>query len=300
MLQNRSFEEGKLPWEYTSFDGVTRSAGSANTGIFKLFAPTFSGTDFNPYFYQKFIMPSWVISTTTQFNLSLYVNIDNLGNNQSADQFYAVVATSPNIATRITTPTVVAQGDMPGSAYDSTKWTPINLVLPIINPATIENYANQPLYIYLYNNSNSSGACGGVGNCTTKFFFDDVNLTPCTKEPLPQTINTRIEGKLTLHYGDGSTGKLGYVKVWAYAEGNNTVYETFTLPNGDFNFYNLPATSAGTKYFLFSQHYLIEGGVQIQTLMDDTTVQLRAANNNNSPAKAFLDLYTLPAFTSTP
>lgn len=300
VLQNRSFEEGKLPWEYTSFDGVTRSAGSANTGIFKLFAPTFSGTDFNPYFYQKFTMPSWVISTTTQFNLSLYVNIDNLGNNQSADQFYAVVATSPSTATSITTPKPVAQGDMPGSAYDSTKWTPINLVLPIINPANIENYANQPLYLYLYNNSNSSGACGGVGNCTTKFFFDDVNLTSCTKEPLPQTINTRIEGKLTLHYGDGSTGKLGYVKVWAYAEGNNTVYETFTLPNGDFNFYNLPATSAGTKYFLFSQHYLIEGGVQIQTLMDDTTVQLRAANNNNSPAKAFLDLYTLPAFTSTP
>jgi hypothetical protein len=298
-LQNRSFEQGALPypWNYDFTQGVTVNSGQANTGIRKLLAPSFDGARVNPWFYQKFTMPSWVISSTSQFNLSLYVNVDKLSDgNQPTDKFYVVVATSPSTSTRVTTPTEVAQGVTPGSTYNPTLWQPVNVTLPIINRSTLPSLANQDLYLYFYNDSNSTNACGS-GGCRTKFFFDDITLSPCTTEPIPANITSQIKGSITIHNPDGSTEKVGYVKVWAYAEGNNQVYETYTLPSGEFNFYNLPATTTGTKYFIFAQYNYIEptDPTQIDTLADDTTVTLKPIAVTGEPVQTFLDLYLLPS-----
>jgi hypothetical protein len=295
VLQNRSFEQTNANWVYSPSDGVSIASGqAANTGFNYMLAPSFNFTPYNPKFYQQFTMPSWVISTTTQFNLNFYVNINDLGSPQTTDKFYAVVATSSdplgNPSTRVTTPTEIAVGVGTGN-----QWVPVNKSLPVINPATLESLAGQTLYLYLYDNGNSTGACSGLGGCTTRFLFDDVNLSPCTTQPIPQPITSRIKGNVTLHYVDGSIAKLDYVKVWAYAEGSNQVYETFTLPTGEFNFYSLPAIATGTKYYIFAQYNLVDpnDNTQIDTLAADTSIILKTSNTNDFPAVTALDLYTL-------
>jgi hypothetical protein len=299
-LTDKGFEQSPSQWQLAFEQGVQRSPSSAHGGLFKLLAASDVGFPVNPWFYQGFIMQDFVISTTTAFQLEVSRNIFNMGNNQSGDQFYAVVTTNPSsiqnaINTKITTPTVVAQGVMPNGPYNPSKWDTIKVSLPIINPGTIENYKNQQLYLYFYNNSNATGACGGA-SCTTQFHFDDISLSPCTTVPLPPNIETRIKGNLTLHFSGGSTQKLPYVKVWAYTPGNSTIYETMTLPNGEFNFYNLPATPAGTNYVIFSQYHLVDAfdPTQIETLATQTSAVLRLnLHTNNSPQQVFLDLFTL-------
>ncbi|MCB0172126.1 MAG: hypothetical protein KDJ97_16375, partial [Anaerolineae bacterium] len=240
------------------------------------------------------------ISTTTAFKLNLNKNINSLADgNQPNDNFYAVVTTNPSSiaaakAGSVTTPTVVANGVMPAGAYNPTRWDPVAVTLPIIDKSTIENYAEQTLYLYLYNDSNSTGACGGI--CATNFYFDDVSLSPCTSQPLPDPINTRLTGAVTLNFSSGSTQKLPYVKVWAYAQSDPTIYETMTLQDGTFNFYNLPATSDGTKYLIFAQYHLVDAvdPTQIETLAADTSTIMRAnVHTNNSPQRVSLDLFSL-------
>lgn len=302
VLQDRSFEQGSPSWQYLTGEGVSRSTNAAHTGLFSLRGTTFNGIDFNPVFYQQFTMPNWVTNTTV-FTLDLYVNIDNRGDDQTQDQFYAVVATTPSTSTRITTPTLVANGDMPGSAWNKNTWTHLPLALPIsIDPATLESYANQSLYLILYNTSNSSGgACGGSG-CTTWFYFDDVNLLSCTSQPKPDNINTRLTGNLTLHFADGTTSKPAYTKVWAYTPGDDTLYETFTLLNGEYNFYNLPASTAGKTYYLFTEYDVVDpdDSCQIETLSASASVKLFTTNDDDFPAKADMHLYTLPIIDHCP
>jgi hypothetical protein len=301
-LKNQSFETSLIDWIVASGQGVSRSAGSANSGNFKLLAPTFASFSTNPWFYQQFIMTDWVISTTTAFELSLAKNINNLTDDQPEDQFYAVVTTNPSsianaLASKITTPTVVANGVMGGGAYNQTKWDPVKVTLPIINKNTIESYAEQPLYLFFYNNSNQNQACGAGNRCDTQYFFDDVRLSPCTTQPLPPNVETRLTGELLLHFsGSPTPQKLPYVKVWAYTPGDNTMYETMTLPNGEFNFYNLPATAAGTEYVVFSMYHLvdIEDQSQIETLTADTkTVLKQGIHTLTTPQRVALDLFEL-------
>jgi hypothetical protein len=246
-------------------------------------------------------MTDWVISTTTAFELSLAKNINNLTDDQPADQFYAIITTNPSsvanaVASRITTPTVVANGVMGPGAYNQTKWDPVKVTLPIINKNTIESYAEQPLYLFFYNTSNQTSACGSGIRCTTQYFFDDVRLSPCTTQPLPPNVTTRLTGELFLHFSGSSTAqKLPYVKVWAYRPGDSTIYETMTLPNGEFNFYNLPAATP-TEYVVFSMYHLvdIEDPTQIETLTDDTrTVLNQNLHTLATPQRVSLDLFTL-------
>ena len=119
-----------------------------------------------------------------------------------------------------------------------------------------------------------------------------MSLTNCTTQPKPSPISTRITGKMTLNFKDGTSGALPNVKVWAYAEDDQTVYETFTIQGGEFNFYNLPATGSGTQYTIFAQ-YFVGQGAQVETLSADTSLILKNTNTDTSPAKAFLNLYTL-------
>lgn len=299
-IEDQSFELSPSKWTVAFDQGVTRSPGQANSGNFKLSASSFEGFPTNPWFHQQFVMPDWVISTTTSFELSLSKNINSLADgNQADDQFYAIVTTDPGSiaaakAGRVTTPTVVANGVMPPGSYDPTRWNPVNVSLPIIDKSTIESYVGQTLYLYLYNDSNNTGACSGF--CATDFYFDDASLSPCTSQPLPDPIDTRLTGELTLNFSSGSTQKLPYVKVWAYAQNDQTVYETMTLQDGTFNFYNLPATTAGIQYTIFAQYHLIDefDPTQIETLAADTSTIMKAnAHTNSSPQRVFLDLFSL-------
>ena len=151
------------------------------------------------------------------------------------------------------------------------------------------------MYIYFYNNGNALGTCSG--GCKTKFFFDDVELSACTTQPLPNDTSPRIKGELSLLYNDGTTQKLPFVKVWAYRKDDpqNTVYETFSIQNGEFNFYNLPATDEGVEYFIFAQYYLVDplDPSQIEILAANTSVILRNSNDFDNPALTFLNLNTL-------
>ncbi|MCB0196959.1 MAG: pilus assembly protein, partial [Anaerolineae bacterium] len=295
-IEDKSFELSPSKWTVAFGEGVTRSAGQANSGNFKLSASSFSGFPTKPWFRQQFIMPDWVISTTTSFELSLSRNINTLASgNQPNDKFYAIVTTNPSSiaaakAGSVTTPTVVAEGTMPPGAYNPTRWNPINVTLPIKDKSTIESYAEKTLYLYLYNDSNSTGACGTA--CSTDFYFDDVSLAPCTSQPLPDPINTRLTGAVTLNFSDGSTKKLPYVKVWAYAQNDPTVYETMTLQDGTFNFYNLPAAAEeGTQYLIFAQYNLVDAAdpTQIETLSADTSILMRVVHTNDKPQRVSLD-----------
>ena len=86
-----------------------------------------------------------------------------------------------------------------------------------------------------------------------------------------------------------------WVLVWAYAEDDPTVYETLTLEDGSFNFYNLPATKAGIQYIVFAQHYVIDefDEEQIEVLAADTSTVMKDIHTNNNPQRVSLDLFSL-------
>jgi hypothetical protein len=84
------------------------------------------------------------------------------------------------------------------------------------------------------------------------------------------------------------------VKVWIYAE-NGDLFETFTDQNGNFSFYNLPATAAGVQYLIYSEHHVVDvfDATQIETLATDTSVILKSSNTQSKPLIVDLDLYTI-------
>lgn len=262
----------------------------APSGISTLRAPTFEGSFNNPFFYQQFIMPAWVISTTSEFSLKLYRDVDALGTDEATDEFYVVVATSPNPATRVTTPTLIAQG------IKTNDWESRSFTLTPLPTVNMEDYAGQPLYAYFYNNSNARDNCFGGGTChTSQFFFDNVQLTNCNTQPPPSPITTLIKGRLTLNRPGGTTERIPGVKVWAYSEGGE-LYETFTVQNGEFSFYNLPATASGIEYFIYAEHNVVDSSdsTQIETLTASTKVLLRSTNTAATPLTVNLDLFVLP------
>jgi hypothetical protein len=298
-LVQKSFENPPLTaWILGGSEGVTVSPGSGHTGNFKLSAPTFDSQFRQPFFYQQFAMPTFVISSTTNLNLALFKNINNLADGDDAnDRFFAVVTTGPSLAsTQVTNPTEIANGVMGAATYNPTDWRQVNVVL---NPAlgvNLETYAGQNLYLHFYNQSNAG--CVPVppftGCHATQFNFDDVTLSPCTTQPLPPNITTHLKGELVLHRLGSSPQKIAGVKVSAYSEGGQ-LYETVTIQNGEFNFYNLPATTGGTTYFLYAEHFVIDAlnPNQIEILAADSTAVVSTANTSANPALTRLDLFTI-------
>lgn len=308
VLKDRSFEKAIASSEWTywrpldPYNGVApRNTDTAHSNNFSVKATTQGG--YNPYFFQKFTMPDWVISTTTTFDLKVYKNIRSYmpseppdTSPQKADKFYAVIATTGNPATweLLTDPKDVTNGVSTAGFGAFSGWAERSVRLDVATDK-LEDYAGQELYLYLYNDSNlGSPVC--PGGCETDFYFDDADLTTCTSEPLPSTISTRITGRVTLTFGPGASEAREMVKVWAYAP-DGKVYETFTIQNGEFNFYNLPASDEGITYIIFAQYYHKQGegaGAQMLTLAGDTSILLTNNHTNDNPAQAFLDLFVLP------
>lgn len=312
LLDDRSFENPATSTSWFSRPdqpaGIVfrTSDGGAYNGVFKYRAASGTNNSVNPnfHFYQEFTLPDWIISGTTKLDLQFYKKVRSFMSGatlQAADKVYAVVVAPPsagdlphpNTWTQITEPVEVLNGasSAPVGSFEA-QWTLKALSLPVKAGVNLESYANKRLYLYFYNNSNTgTPACSGA--CRTQFDFDDASLMSCTTEPAPSPVSTRIKGKLTLNFSDGSFGELPFVKVWAYSVNDNKVYETFTIQGGEFNFYNLPATAAGTEYTIFAQYYL-EQGTQLEVLAAETSTILRSGvHTDNNPAPAFLNLFTL-------
>jgi hypothetical protein len=217
------------------------------------------------------------MSNTTSFNVSLSKFVDSLGSAEPADVYYvAVFAGNPippaTTAITLTTPISFTTG------AESPLWVRVqNLQLPVAPGVNLEAYAGQQLYIMFYNFSNTG--CNPFSPETTchstTYLFDDIEMSVCTQQPVPSPVTTHIRGDLTLKYLNGTTEKIAGIKVWAYAEGGQT-YQTVSIQDGRFDFYNLPAAATGTKYFIYAEHHVTNplNGV-VETLVDNTSVILK-------------------------
>ncbi len=285
LLEEPSFESVPAQkWILGSDEGVTLVASvlQAHSGLYRVVAPTFDLGFKQPYFYQRFTMPSVSASGVTDFTFNVYQKDDALGSDQSADQFFAVVATAPNPASAITDPVLIADG------VHTEDYEFVNVTLPVANGINMEDYADQELYLYLYNTSNST--CG-VGTCyDTEYSFDDTQLTTCTTQPPPSSITTQLSGSVTIHRFGGTGQRLPNVKVWAYAEGGE-LYETLTRTDGTYNFYNMPSG----EYIIYSEYHVIDAHdpSQIETLATDIVVSLNGSHTGANPLIANLDLYAI-------
>jgi hypothetical protein len=95
-----------------------------------------------------------------------------------------------------------------------------------------------------------------------------------------------------LHQLGSPPQKIAGVTVWAYAE-NGALYKTFTIQNGKFNFFDLPATPTGIKYFIYAEYHIVDPNdpTQIETLAANTTVILRTSHTVQTPLVTRLDLF---------
>ncbi|MBE7550223.1 MAG: pilus assembly protein [Anaerolineales bacterium] len=295
-LKEQGFETSSpVNWFGIGSSGVFLSS-SSHTGNNSLLADTNRPGFNNPVFYQRFKMPTTLVSGTTTVKLELFKNVERESDGSNPnDQFKVVLATSPSLASAVTIPAMVASGDQGANNYTPANWQKVTLNLAPASGFNLADYAGQDLFLYFYNNSNQLSGCPPATlNCqNTSFYFDDIKLSPCTVQPIPTTINTRIQGTLVVHPLAGSAQKIAGVKVWAYAE-NGQLFETVTIQNGEFNFYNLdPVTTAGVKYFIYAEHFISSSTDpgQIETLTGNASVVLTSANNNTNPVVTRLDLY---------
>jgi hypothetical protein len=286
-LVNGGFEEPILRyWRYTN-NGVSANINRPYSGQYQAEVDT-QGFKNSLYLYQKFTMPDWIISTTTTINLKLYKQVDYLLLNEADDQLLAVLTTTPHpTESPLTDPAVVATGVLDTPApFNKNVWFPANVTLNIANGVNLEPYAGEEVYLFLYNDPDFTKS--------TIFYLDNLNLSICTQEPLPDPVLTRISGELTLHRSDESKEKISGVKVWAYAAGGG-FEQTYTIQGGEFNFFNLPATSQGTKYYIYAEHYFVDPETGLVELLVplNTPIQvtLTSGNNNANPVKVSLDLY---------
>lgn len=289
-LGEQGFEATPLTkWFGTGSNGVFVTT-SAHAGNNALLADTNRPGPNNPVFYQRFAMPTGLVSGTTTVKLELFKNVDQETDGPNPnDQFKVVLATSPSLTSAVTIPAVVSSGDQGAVGYTPANWQKVTLNLQAALGFNLASFAGQPLYLYFYDNSNQASGCP-PNNCqNTSFYFDDIKLSPCTVQPLPPVITTRIQGSVVLHPLGGSTQKIAGVKVWAYAE-NGALFETFTIQNGEFNFYNLTPVNAnpGIKYFIYAEYFIRSSANpdQIEALTGNVSVVLTSLNNNTNPVIA--------------
>ncbi len=295
-LLNKSFETLSA-WVLAGDQGVVTGPGGY-TGNRRLLAHSFGSTYYRPYFYQPFQMPAALLANTT-LKLSFVYNLNNLDGDEIEDQYYAVVATTPGLTgTMISTPTLILTGDVPpdnvaAAPNTQTGWVEKSVALPLAGGINLADYAGQNLYLYIYNTSNTTTpSCPYPGCNASEFYFDDINLGICTGEPEPATASTKITGDVVLHQLGAAVQKIAGVTVWAYAE-NGTLYKTFTIQNGKFNFYDLPATASGTKYFIYAEYNITDPNdpTQIDTLAANVTVNLQTTHTLQNPLVTRLDLF---------
>ena len=199
LLTETGFETAPAQaWRLGVSENVNLNPSSTESynGLLSLDASTFDGSFNRPYFFQQFTLPTWVNDFTYKLNLRLYKNVDALADGDNVnDLFYAVVTTAPNVASGITTPTLVAQG------VNSGGWTFLEVTFDLLNGINLTDYAGQPLYIYFYNDSNEN--CPVEVCHASRYLFDDISLLvtqASTCPPLDPAIPQRSKQR-TYHEG---------------------------------------------------------------------------------------------------
>lgn len=301
-LVNGTFENAvNFAWltDPLSFSVLGRGGfGASNRG---LQASTYY-TGYNmpgPYFAQPFQMLTWVTTNTTYFEVDLSKLVDHRGSSDANDVYYVAVydrnPTPPatTTAVNLTTPVAFTNGS------ETNTWVRMdNLRLPVAPGVDLTQYAGRQLYIMFYNLSNVT--CNPFTNpqdChDTTYYFDDVNLSVCTQQALPEQVTTRVKGSVTVKYLNGTTQKISGLKVWAYTEGGQ-VHETFTIQDGEFNFYNLPAGARGTTYLIYAEHHVInpQNG-ELESLVGHTRITLQPTHTQDRPLTTS---FTLTALTNS-
>lgn len=292
-----SFEELGV-WRQRS--GAIRARGSANSGAFKMAGPTYEGD--NPYFFQPVRLGDWIISDTTKLYIDYYRNINDLRNEgvggdpaaaiEPDDIFKVALVTeppsqidllgTPDSDTLFTIPQEVANGaQMSRPFYDPTDWENRRLELPLAAGRSIENYNGETLYLLFYNDSNGENCVRNDDCYRTEFYFDDVRLETCTTQPRPTAFTTHIQGSVR-PFGSVTLRNNGMgMTVWAYREGDDTLYKTTTIQGGLFDFYNLPL---GT-YFLYAEY------VRDTNPVDVLSGSARAIVTNNQREQQGINLF---------
>jgi hypothetical protein len=205
------------------------------------------GSPKQPWMYQEFAMPDWVLTTTTAV-LDLQKGVDWLGTpNNEPLHFY--LRTTGGIS--LTVPITVATGqdlpDLDPFNYNNTQWSHfVTDVAPSVAAAgyNLVNFAAQPLQAYFISPN--------PGGNSTEFYLDKIELDVCTTQPLPDPRDNSLGGKTMLN----QSLRPG-TNVWAYkmqggGMAGGPVYTTYSIQDGTYHFYNLPA---GT-YLIYAEYWL--------------------------------------------
>jgi hypothetical protein len=263
LFQNSGFENSLLaPW--TAPNGAVNKNDQQYEGQFAAFMYTYiTGAHQQPALGQPFDMPDWIISSTTSIDLSLYRCVrDYTGSGAEPDDHLDVGLRSIGITpTLISTPTLVADGNTtdtgPCLSTDYTAYsTDLAAAIKAVgsNP---EDYAGQPLELYLYDTSSDLSVCnagGGPSNSAcyeTDYRLDEVELEVCTRQPIPphEPGKATIGGPLRVFIGGAPRPKQG-VRVWTYKQ-NGELLITYTLHDSNYFFYNVDPG----EYVIYAEHW---------------------------------------------
>jgi hypothetical protein len=116
LLKNGGFEENpgyQTAWVFSHQDGTNISADGNHSGSLALLMASYrTGSGFKrPWCYQQFTMPDWITRTTTM-KLSLWKMVDPMGTPEYTDTLKVVLRTAGMTPTLVSTPTVVARGNV--------------------------------------------------------------------------------------------------------------------------------------------------------------------------------------------
>ena len=217
--------------------------GSANSNRGASF-PAFGGR--NPAIFQNVEAPDWLDAETTAV-FKYDVGVYQRGAPSVADELRVALSRVSDGA--ILFETVLADGadvpDLNPVLNNPEDWRTNQEVDIFANVNPLSKMApGDRLQIRFYS-PDTNPPPSGPGN-STEFYLDNVNLEFCSVEAEPETLptNARLSGKTIRQSGEPIIG----AKVWAYAV-NGPVYETFTIQEGQYGFFNLPPG----EYLIYAQ-----------------------------------------------
>ena len=274
VIVNGNFEDDTLMSRWV-YPGISQQV--TRTSIPHYFAPgesfsmllpatTLSGVPRQPWLYQEFQMPTWVLTPTvgggTSLNLTLHVAINPDTTTPQPDPLYTMIrdqAGQPLDAVSLTGPITVTTGNTPpyidpnNPSPNNSEWVQKTLVITNANNFNPVNYAGQTLRLF-FESPNPDFSY------RTRFYVDNVDLQVCTQQPIPkppyQPYNTKVSGDVRVFINGVPTEKPG-VFVWIYAI-DGSMEKTYTIQDSTFSFYGLPAQPGGTQYILYAEYW--EGG----------------------------------------
>ncbi|MFQ5611021.1 MAG: TadE/TadG family type IV pilus assembly protein [Anaerolineae bacterium] len=254
-LQQQGFEgtqsEVDLAWPNA---GVLNGTNNHNTikfeGNFGALLSTFAGGQLrNPWMYQNFVMPSWILTTTTG-TLSFQKAVYNQGDTSTSDPFYFVLRDTNGLT--LTTPiTIALSNDTPQLDPNNpspSDWTSVAITDVLASMVAAGNdpadYASQTLQAYFY------GPNDAVTLSHANLYLDNINFVVCTTAPEPEQDPTKgTFGGIVRVPAEGTLVPKEGVDVWAY-QVNGPLFKTYSVQNGKYGFYNIPP---GT-YIVFTQY----------------------------------------------